>query len=87
MRQDEGGQLTESKGHLAYHPVVAPINTNTPDDETDSGQNSGGISQPEAHLRLFSVVITLGKPNYNPVTKAARTKDLRDKGTNNEANI
>ena len=67
--------------------MVAAVDTNTPDNQADGGQNNGRIGQPEAHLWRFLVVVALGKFDYDPVTQTTGAQNLRDKSTDDEAKV
>jgi hypothetical protein len=69
-------RLTESKGNLANHPVIALVYTNSPNNQANSGENGCGIDQPQSHLRCFLVSIALAKLDHYPVAQSAREEEF-----------
>ena len=66
--------------------MVATVQTDAPDNETNSSQHSSGIDEPQAHLWRLLVVIGLGELDHEPVTQAARAENFRNEGTDDKAN-
>ena len=79
-------KLTKSKRNLAHHPVVATVQTDAPDNQTNGSQHSSGIDEPQAHLWRLLVVVGLGELDDEPVAQAARAENFRNEGTDDQAN-
>lgn len=77
-------RLTQGEGDLSDHPVVGLVDADTPDDEADGGEESGGVGEPEAHLGGLYTAVTLGESDDEPVAEPAGEEDLGDQGAGDE---
>ncbi len=66
--------------------MVAKVQTDAPDYQTNGSQHSSGVHEPQAHLWRFLVIVGLGELDHEPVAQAARAQDFRDESTDNQAN-
>lgn len=72
---------------MANYPVIAFIYTYPPDNQANSRKDGSRICQPDSHLGLLGVIVSVGQLDDNPVTKAAGAKDFGYQCADNQAEV
>lgn len=77
--------LTERKGDLADHPVVAFVNADAPENEADGREDRGRIDEPESHLGGLDGAGFARELDDEPIAQPAGAEDLGDESADDEA--
>ena len=78
-------RLTQKEGDLPSNPMPAPINTQTPNNQSQTAQHGSGISKPEPHLGVLLTPVLLCKTNHQPIALSTREEKFANNRTENKS--